>query len=232
MTDPREILARLYPTTVRFDVGRGGGIPELTNIDIAGALGMVPAGLGREVLEACWCPEGAALRGHKLQAAVIALVVGELQSQRLKLLDAERNEQIVESQIFWANQYLRRGATAVQLDELKAAVEKTGEIRDSCWPSNTIQKLPLIVQAIIEELRGDACGCCGGTRFVEQKGCAECSGTGREKCSDRKRAIRMKTDPSDFARRWRVVYQWLYARFADAEAEAARRLSAAIQRVA
>jgi hypothetical protein len=226
------MLARLNPTNVRFDVGRGGGNPELTNIDIAGALGMVPAGLGREVLEACWWPDGAALRGHKLQAAVIALVVGELQSQRLKLLDAERNEQIVESQIFWANQYLRRGATATQLDELKGVVEKTSVVRDACWPANTIQKLPLIVQAIVEELRGDACSCCGGTRFVEEKGCTECSGTGREKCSDRRRAIRMKTDPSDFARRWRVVYQWLFTRFADAEAEAARCFGAAIRRVA
>ena len=48
MTDPRRLVARLNPTTVRYDVGRGG-IPDLTAQDIAAALAFVPAGLGREV---------------------------------------------------------------------------------------------------------------------------------------------------------------------------------------
>ena len=52
MTDPREKLARLNPSNVRFDVGCGGGIPELTSIDIAHALGRVPAfRLDDEVLD-------------------------------------------------------------------------------------------------------------------------------------------------------------------------------------
>ncbi|REN10513.1 hypothetical protein DSI35_10890, partial [Mycobacterium tuberculosis] len=73
MANVRELMARLGPSTVKFDTGRGG-TPDLTNQDIAAALGMVPAGLGRELLEACWWPDGAALRRHKLRDAVIALV--------------------------------------------------------------------------------------------------------------------------------------------------------------
>ncbi len=46
-----ELLARLNPTTCRFDIGNGG-VAEMTNIDIAGALGMVRETLGRSVLEA------------------------------------------------------------------------------------------------------------------------------------------------------------------------------------
>ena len=77
--NPREAMGRLGPTTVKFDIGRGGGKPDLTNQDIAAALGMVPAGLGRELLEACWWPDGAALRRHRLRDAVIALVTPEHQ---------------------------------------------------------------------------------------------------------------------------------------------------------
>ncbi len=48
-----KLLARLNPTTVRYDIGRGG-MPELTPQDIAGALAMVPAGLGRELICRLW----------------------------------------------------------------------------------------------------------------------------------------------------------------------------------
>jgi len=50
MARATELLARLNPTTCRLDIGRGG-VPELTNIDIAGALGMVKDRLGRALLE-------------------------------------------------------------------------------------------------------------------------------------------------------------------------------------
>lgn len=55
MADLREMLARLNGQTVRFDVGKGGGgPPELQTSDIAAALGIVPAALGREVMEAVY----------------------------------------------------------------------------------------------------------------------------------------------------------------------------------
>lgn len=88
MADVREMLARLNPTTVKFDVGKGGGMPELTNIDIAGALAFVTPGLGREVLEACWWPDGAKLRSHKMRDAVIALVEPEVRRQQKLLAEA------------------------------------------------------------------------------------------------------------------------------------------------
>ena len=90
--NPREKWARLGPSTVKFDIGMGGGKPDLTNQDIAAALGMVPAGLGRELLEACWWPDGAALRRHKLRDAVIALVTPELQRQQRRSSGSRRLE--------------------------------------------------------------------------------------------------------------------------------------------
>src|SRR5574337_1301509 len=60
-----KLMARLNAKNVRFDVG-SGGVPELTSTDIAGALGMVPAGLGRELLCLVWWPDGACLTATDL----------------------------------------------------------------------------------------------------------------------------------------------------------------------
>lgn len=109
--NPRETMARLGPSTVKFDIGRGGGKPDLTNQDIAAALGMVPAGLGRELLEACWWPDGAALRRHKLRDAVIALVTPELQRQQRRLAEARTDLGLAEVCIGWGG-----AATAEQRD--------------------------------------------------------------------------------------------------------------------
>lgn len=69
MADRREMLARLNAQTARFDVGQGGGAPSLTTSAIAAALGMVPAGLGREVMEAVYLPDGAIRHRGKLAEA-------------------------------------------------------------------------------------------------------------------------------------------------------------------
>ncbi|MGB5784835.1 MAG: hypothetical protein WBH11_05590 [Stenotrophomonas geniculata] len=54
--NPRASMGRLGPTTVKFDIGRGGGKPDLTNQDIAAAPGMVLAGLGW--VGSCWRSAG------------------------------------------------------------------------------------------------------------------------------------------------------------------------------
>ena len=49
MSDVRKLLARLNPASMQYD-GARGGFGGMTAQDIAGALGMVPYGLGREVM--------------------------------------------------------------------------------------------------------------------------------------------------------------------------------------
>lgn len=74
MADRREILVCLNSQVCRFDVGQGGSKPSLQSSDIAAALAMVPADLGREVMEAIYLPDGAMRNRSRLAEAVVAIV--------------------------------------------------------------------------------------------------------------------------------------------------------------
>lgn len=201
MSDVRELLGRLGPTNIRFDVGRGGGVAELTNIDIAGALGMVPAGLGREVLEAAWCPDVAAMRRHKLRDAVVGLVVPELQRQSRRLCEAHLDLQLAEAALAWSN-----SATAEQRRHVDRARQVLAQVRAETWPTNTVEHLPALARAAVDEIR---------------------EGLGR---SDHATAVAVRIDPSNYAKLWRPVYRWLLQRMIDAESVAAMQMAAAVRK--
>ena len=201
MSDVRELLGRLGPTNVRFDVGRGGGVDCLTDIDLAGALGMVPAGLGREVLEAAWCPGVAALRRHRLRDAVVGLVVPELQRQARRLSEAHLDLQLAEAAVAWSNSY-----TDVQRRHVERARQVLAQVRAETWPTNTVEHLPALARAAVDEIR---------------------EGLGR---SDHATAVAVRIDPSNYAKLWRPVYRWLLQRMIDAESVAAMQMAAAVRK--
>lgn len=201
MSDVRELLGRLGPTNIRFDVGRGGGVDCLTNIDIAGALGMVTAGLGREVLEAAWCPGVAALRRHRLRDAVVGLVVPELQRQTRRLGEAHLDLQLAEAAVAWSNT-----CTDAQRRGVERARQVLAQVRAETWPTNTVEHLPALARAAVDEIR---------------------EGLGR---SDRATALAIGVDPADYPRRWRAVYRWLLQKMVDAEAVAAGQMGAAVRK--
>lgn len=229
MSDPRELLARLNPTTVKFDTGRGG-LPDLTNQDIAAALAFVPQGLGREVLEACWWPDGAALRRHKLRDAVIALVEPELRRQQRRLAEARTELGLAQVCIGWSGM-----VTAEQRNNRDDAERRLEAIKAQCWPQSTLQSLPTLAHAVIREIatRSHCPQCEGrGQRLVGEllTICDHCSGRGTVPMSDRKRAEAIGLDEAGYRRRWRPVYEWLLIRMQDAEIEAGRCLRAAASR--
>lgn len=231
MTDPREKLARLNPSNVRFDVGRGGGIPELTNIDIAGALGMIPAGLGREVLEACWWPDGAALRRHKLRDAVIALVEPEIRRQRNRLWEAGLDLQLAKQAAAWSGS----GMTHEQRVALDQARSRYEQVQGQCWPKSTMDSLPTLTGAVLSEIaKANHCEVCTGRgeRLVGEtvRVCTECGGRGIVPVSDRRRAKAIGRDVAAYQRTWRPVYLWLLDQMRDAEQQAARELAGALNR--
>lgn len=226
--NPREAMGRLGPTTVKFDIGRGGGKPDLTNQDIAAALGMVPAGLGRELLEACWWPDGAALRRHKLRDAVIALVTPELQRQQRRLAEARTDLGLAEVCIGWGG-----AATAAQRENRDAAQQRLGRVKAQCWPISTLESLPTLAMAVISEIAHQPhCASCEG-RGQTLSGellmtCKICSGSGIGQVSDRRRAAALGRDESSYRERWRGVYEWMLQRFAECEQEAAWHLATAL----
>lgn len=231
MANVRELMARLGPSTVKFDTGRGG-TPDLTNQDIAAALGMVPAGLGRELLEACWWPDGAALRRHKLRDAVIALVTPELRRQQLRLADARTELGIAEVCMGWAG-----AVTAEQRAERDRAALRLGQIKAQCWPISTLESLPSLAGAVINEIAAKPhCHSCEGrgetTAGDLRVVCKVCSGSGLVAVSDRRRAGAIDRDEAAYRRTWKPVYEWLHCKMVEAELEAAWHFRAAVSQAA
>jgi hypothetical protein len=231
MGNARELMARLGPTTVKFDIGRGGK-PDLTNQDIAAALGMVPAGLGRELLEACWWPDGAALRRHKLRDAVIALVQPELLKQQRRLADARTELGIAQVCMGWAG-----AVTAAQRAERDRAATRLGQVKAQCWPISTLESLPTLAAAVIDEIaKCPHCAACEGRGVVNSDEvrvpCKPCEGSGLVAISDRRRAAAIGRDESTYRAKWRGVYEWLLQRMIEAEQEACWALSAALGKAA
>lgn len=229
MTNVRELLGRLNPQTVKFDTGRGG-IPELTNQDIAGALAFVPSGLGRELLEACWWPEGAARRRAKLRDEIVSLVQPELRRQWLLLAEARTDYGLAVACAGWTGT-----VTLEQLRERERAQVKLEQVQAQCWPKTTLESLPALAHAVIDEIaRRNLCPDCDG-RGERLNGelvvrCVTCGGHGVVPISDRRRAAAIGRDESVYRRNWRGVYEWLLVRMRDAESEAATQFGAALGR--
>ncbi|EWG13268.1 hypothetical protein P910_003484, partial [Xylella fastidiosa Mul-MD] len=226
MTDPRRLLARLNPSTIRYDT-LPGGVPELTAQDIAHALGLVPAGLGREVLQACWWPDGAALRRGPLRDAAVALVVPEIRRQQQRLLEARTDVGIVKACMGWT-----RATTSAQQAALRRAEERLDKLKAHLWPQATLEMLPVLVAAVVDELSTpQLCPCCHGQgeRRVGAlvKVCTACGGSGAVPASDRKRAAAIGRDESTYRTTWRGLYEWLLERMGVAERQAATQLQEA-----
>lgn len=225
MVDRREMLARLNPQTVRFDVGQGGGGPSLTTSDIAAALGMVPAGLGREVMEAVYLPDGAMRQRPKLAEAVLAIVRPEFTRRARALADAESELEFVQAIVSLG----RRGMSDAQRRTLQQRKVAVDQARAAAWPRNTYQHLSRMVDAVVQELAsGNHCGNCRGTGLVSEIGCPECRCTGIEPLPDRRRALAMGCDPSAYPKRWRPVFEWLLSELHQAGEVAARKFSRAL----
>ena len=193
---------------------------------------MVPAGLGRELLEACWWPDGAALRRHKLRDAVIALVTPELQRQQRRLAEARTDLGLAEVCMGWGG-----AATAEQRANRDAAQQRLGRVKAQCWPISTLESLPTLAAAVIGEIaKRPHCAACEG-RGQGLVGellapCKVCGGSGLGPVSDRRRAASIGRDESTYRAKWRGVYEWLLQKMTEAEQEACWALSNALNQAA
>jgi len=225
MADRREMLARLNPQTIRFDVGQGGSGAVLTTSDIAAALGMVPAGLGREVMEAVYLPDGAMRHRAKLAEAVLSIVRPEFTRRARALADAESDLDFAKAVV----QFTRRGLTEAQRRVLREREAAVALARAQAWPKNTYQHLSRMVDAVVLELAsGNRCPTCIGAGIVNDMGCKDCRCTGVEPLPDRRRALAMGCHPVDYPKRWRQVFEWLLAELNQAGDRAARQFSRAL----
>lgn len=202
-----KLFARLNPSTIRYDVGRGG-LPELTATDIAGALAFVPAGLGRELMCRIWWPAGAELTEEKLDRLLADALFGEWYRRAQELLHAQLAVAAA-STVFDA----RRGKGML----LRA--------KENMWPrldgdGEGKGTYALIRRAVLVEMGAAAkCPRCRGRGQVVDASrvitCPSCEGRGRANVSDRARADMIQREASVYRRTWAPVYEWLYQHCAE-----------------
>lgn len=212
-----EMMARLNPATVRYDIGRGG-MPELTSQDIAAAIGMVPEGLGRALMCRLWWPDGADLEPEVLDNLITRVLLQEWLRRKDELVEAQLKAE-------YASNDRDRRRTRHAVEEAKARQ----------WPRiGPGSPYEAIRRSVLAEMSKDCqCPACRGRSFllVEGKlvGCKFCELTGRAKVSDRARAEATGVNRETYRRSIAPVYEWLLDRCADELAPARDALRARLK---
>lgn len=212
-----EMMARLNPATVRYDIGRGG-MPELTPQDIAAAIAFVPAGLGRELMCRLWWPGGSNLAPEELDS----IVTGMLLEEWLK-----RKDELVTAQL--------RAECAKSDRDRRAARQAVQEAQERQWPRiGHGSPYVAIRNAVLAEMSTECqCPACRGRGFLLEKativGCKFCNMNGTAKVSNRARAEVVGVNHETYRTSVAPVYEWLMARCTDALEPARRALARAVR---
>lgn len=227
MTDVRKLLGRLNPANIRYDIGSGGW-EGLTAQDVAAALGMVPRGLGRDLLAWCWWPEGAKATTRELELAVLELLLHE--HGRRADIELRARRRLTQAKAMAELQPSITTSARREVNRCKLALE---DARDDLWPERH-DVLARIARAALAEVRDPAkCGTCGGRGELMVgavlRDCHACDGTGVRAASNRSRAEAIGRDESTYRNAWAPVFEWLMERLREEEARAAGRMAAALE---
>lgn len=201
---PAKAMARLNAKNVRFDVGSGGGEPEITPQDIAGALGYVPAGIGLELLCHVHWPDGARRRRDVLLDLLTAS----------QLAEHNRREQALAQALC---------AVAIATAASRASsTRRYGEAHAHRWPQWIERLEPLTLAdgykqirlGVLEEMAHPrTCPDCSGrdllTRQGQPKTCERCLGRGVVDYGATWRAARLGVTRAGFIKVWQAPYLWL-----------------------
>lgn len=199
MTDVRELLARLNPTTVRMDVGSRGGVACLTNIDIAGALGMVPSGLGRDLLELLHGPDPSRADLVKVMGGITRLAMEERNLRSLTYFDARTNFGIAECIAKFERDHAEGTRRNLVVLKARAAVA-----RGQLFPERLDERMPQIAAVAIGYMKG-------------------------KRLSNRERAAALGMSESAYREGWAPIVDWLLTQLVDAEQLAAQEFGRAVQ---
>ena len=202
-----KLLARLNQTTVRYDIGSGSR-PELTAQYVAAALGLMPAGLGRDLLEVVWWPAGAKLRLQYLNTLLT----------EMQLIEHNRREQAMYSA-------LAAIAVGPEGDEKRRAHLAFAKAHRNRWPAWIKRLDPLEVAdgyegirttALLELARPRHCITCEGRGETIKRDlvvvCARCDGSGVVAFGPSWRAAQMGMTEQAFKKTWESPYLWLLDR--------------------
>lgn len=218
-----KLMARLNPKNVRFDVG-AGGIPELTSIDVAHALGTVSAGLGRELLCRMWWPAGASVNARQLDDMLKAVQLAEWSKR-----EAAMYQGLAAIASHEGGDSLRRAQTRYQQAHADRWPKWVMSV-DTGYPNPVY---PRIRRAVLLEMADPRqCPTCGGSGDVlageVKRACERCEGRGQVAHGNTRRADELRILESTYRQTWARPYEWLLARCNDTLRVAANQLEAAV----
>ena len=201
MKDVRELLARFHASSFRLDAGSGtgGGVDALTNIDIAGALGMVPAGLGRDLLELLYGPDPSRADIIRVFHGIARLALEERNRRTRRFIDARTLWGITDCIAKFERDHGEQTRRNLGVLKARAAVA-----REQQFPERLEERMPQIAAVAMGYMKG-------------------------ERLSNRERAAAMGVSESAYRQGWSDVVDWLLTRMVEAEQDAARVFSRSLR---
>lgn len=200
MVDVREKLgSNLNASTVRYDTVPGGG--DSTENPYAMALGFVPAGMGRDLLEYLYWTDGAVRRGAAIYHGIAKVAMTEWAVRMRAHADARCNYGLAESLAKFNGD--RSEETTRQRSILKARVAVA---RENLWPEKLQDKLPVLIPILLHTMKRD--------KRVD---------------TNAKRADLLGMTESSYRQTWAPVYEWMLSRMIDEEQAAARAMEMALR---
>lgn len=235
--NPRRLMGRLNASTVRFDIGRGG-IPEITQQDIAASLAFVDDKIAREIFCAVWAPELARLSRAEILAHLRGHVLKEYAARHQAAAVLK-----LELHIFESNLAAKASLSHAERRALEGLRAELRVAKARQWPAEPAV-YPKICAAVIAELAGAMqCGKCHGRGFTMvdklRQVCVDCGGHGLASATDAQRALwigkagddsRGGVDSSSYRHTWRPVYEWVRDEAAKKEKEASTAIAEALAR--
>lgn len=207
MSDNRPLLARLNPASPHYDSARGG-LPELTNEDIAGALGMVrhKARFACDVYCALWWPGLAGIGVAEIDTSIRNKQLDEFLKRQRKLIVARMAVHVAQEEADGTH----GGIPGVK----RALSQARGELEEAkarAWPVYS-DRYGMIRAAVLNEIRGGrTCKTCAGRTSIRHGElvvvCPNCHGSGHAHNSERGRADAIGVARTAY-QRWEGVYDW------------------------
>lgn len=204
MKDVRELLARFHASSFRLEAGAGtgGGVDALTNIDIAGALGMVPAGLGRDLLELLHGPVPSRADIVRVFHGITRLALEERNRRSRTFIDARTLWGITDCIAKFERDQGEQTRRNLGVLKARAAVA-----REQLFPERLEERMPQIAAVAMGYMKG-------------------------ERHSNRERATAMGVSEAAYRKAWAAVVDWLISQMVEAEEAAACALSRAVRQAA
>lgn len=223
----RKLLARLNVKSCRLDIGAGGKA-DLTDQDIAAALGMLRNTLARDILCIAWWPDGVEGSRDTITAAVRMEMMREYGRRHRAAQVAKLELHMIECE--YAARHAHTRDDERERSRAFGAVDAT---KSALWPSN-MAMYPLIAKAVLREIAAPRqCSTCGGRGFTQAEAarimCHRCAGDGLRGQSNVWRAQQLgDMDEGTYRSTWRAVYEWTYGVVEALERTAAMQLARAI----